>query len=479
MDLEHISMPKPQLQTTNYQLLTTPEAEQARYGAGNHSLQTDRGFAALYAVLVLLTIFGLLAGVFSQLALKNTFQKRTGAINLQNAYAAEGFLEDALRRVYDPLLADPVSGENSVLSGASVVLSAEAAEAGRRYIFKATSQEKYSQTQTAAVDDGSVSASFNYALQIGEGGLVMGNDGRVEGTVFSNGSVRGGSGTTITGSAFLAATSTLGSVTVNQDAVAFRIENSTIGGHATATDIVDSTISGNAVANLLQDCTIGQNAYYNILTRCTVGGSKTSPIIPPVNLPAANFPISADQMTFWENEASAGGTISGNYNVSSDGSLGPKAITGDLKVDNGQTLTLTGTIWVKGKLILGNNAVVKLSSAYGSNSGVLLVDGEADFGNGVVFSGSGQSSSHLMIVSRAVSPAKAFELGNNVVAGAILYAPYGEVDIGNNIEVKEITAYKINMGNGSVLKYESGLADIKFTGGSAVTPKIKSWQESL
>ena len=430
-------------------------------------------------VMVMLTIFGLLAGVFSQLALKNTFQKRTGAINFQNVYAAEGFLEDALRRVYDPLLADPISGESSVLAGVNVVLNAEGAEAGRQYVFKATSQEKYSQTQTLVVDDGSVSASFNYAMQIGAGGLVMGNDGRVEGTVFSNGSVGGGNDTVITGSAFLAATSTLDGVAVGQDAVAFRIEDSTVGGNATATDIVDSTISGNAVANLLQDCAVGQNAYYNTLTRCTVGGSKTSPIAPPANLPPAGFPISADQMTFWENEALAGGTISGDYILSTDSSLGPRVIAGDLKVNNGQTLTLTGTIWVKGKLILGNNAVVKLSVSYGSNSGVVLVDGQADFGNGVVFSGSGQSpSSHLMIVSQAVSPDKAFELGNNVV-GAILYAPYGEVDIGNNIEVKEVSAYKINMGNGAVLKYESGLADIKFTGGSAVTPKIKSWQESL
>ncbi|MEK7500552.1 MAG: hypothetical protein AAB642_00285, partial [Patescibacteria group bacterium] len=155
--------------------------------APSSKLQASGGFAALYAVMVMLTIFGLLAGVFSQLALKNTFQKRTGAINFQNVYAAEGFLEDALRRVYDPLLADPISGESSVLAAVSVVLNAEGAEAGRQYVFKATSQEKYSQTQTLVVDDGSVSASFNYAMQIGAGGLVMGNGGRVEGTVFSNG----------------------------------------------------------------------------------------------------------------------------------------------------------------------------------------------------------------------------------------------------------------------------------------------------
>ncbi|MEK7500980.1 MAG: hypothetical protein AAB642_02535, partial [Patescibacteria group bacterium] len=310
-------------------------------------------------------------------------------------------------------------------------------------------------------------------------GLVMGNGGRVEGTVFSNGSVRGGDNNVVTGGAFLASTSTLERVSVGGDAQAFRIEDSTIGGNATATDIINSTIGLDAVANLLEDCTVGLNAYYNTLNRCTVGGSKISPVPMPPNLPPAGFPISADQMIFWENEALVGGTISGDYILSTDSSLGPRVIAGDLIVNNGKTLTLTGTIWVKGKLILGNNAVVKLSVSYGSNSGVVLVDGQADFGNGVIFSGSGQSpSSHLMIVSQAVSPDKAFELGNNVV-GAILYAPYGEVDIGNNIEVREVTAYKINMGNGAVLKYESGLADIKFTGGSAAAPKIKSWQESL
>ncbi len=450
----------------------------SKFQVPSSKIRDDSGFAALYAVMMMLAVFGLLAGVFSQLALKSAFQKRTGIINLQNGYAAEGFLEDALRRVYDPLILDPVSGESSSLSGVSVTLSATGAESGRQYVFKASSQGKYFQTQTLVVDDGSISASFNYAMQIGAGGLVMGNDGRVEGTIFSNGSVRGGNDAAITGSAFLAATSTLERLVVGGDAQAFRIEDSTVGGNATATDIVDSTITGLAKANLLQDCTIGRDAYYNTLNNCTVGGSKISPVTVPPNLPLLNFPVSAEQMSFWESAAATGGTVSGNYTLSSDGTLGPKVISGDLKVNNGKTLTLAGTIWVKGKLILENNAVVKLGTIYGSDSGVALVDGKADFGNGVVFSGSGQSASFVMIVSRAASPDKAFQLGNNV-AGAILYAPYGEADIGNNIEVKEVTAYKINMGNGAVLKYESGLADIKFTGGSAVVPKIKSWQESL
>jgi len=47
--------------------------------------------------------------------------------------------------------------------------------------------------------------AFNYGIQVGEGGLQLGNDNTVKGTIYSNGSIVMGNGNTITGDAWVAA----------------------------------------------------------------------------------------------------------------------------------------------------------------------------------------------------------------------------------------------------------------------------------
>lgn len=47
--------------------------------------------------------------------------------------------------------------------------------------------------------------AFHYGIQVGEGGLELGNDNTVTGTIYSNGSIEMGNGNTITGDAWVAA----------------------------------------------------------------------------------------------------------------------------------------------------------------------------------------------------------------------------------------------------------------------------------
>lgn len=49
-----------------------------------------------------------------------------------------------------------------------------------------------------------VGAAFNYGIQVGEGGLELGNSNLVKGSIYSNGSIIAGNSNTITGSAFVA-----------------------------------------------------------------------------------------------------------------------------------------------------------------------------------------------------------------------------------------------------------------------------------
>ncbi len=49
-----------------------------------------------------------------------------------------------------------------------------------------------------------VGIAFNYGMQVGEGGVCMGTGGIINGSIYSNGNISGGNGTTITGDVYVA-----------------------------------------------------------------------------------------------------------------------------------------------------------------------------------------------------------------------------------------------------------------------------------
>lgn len=275
--------------------------------------------------------------------------------------------------------------------------------------------------------------SFRYGVQVDRGGVSMGGGSRINGNLFSNGNVSGSG--TITGDA-------------------------TVGGGAT-TSLSGITVQGNAYAHALSGCSVGKDAYYQTISGCSVGGVSHpgSPDQPPSSLP-----ISDAQIADWQNAAAAGGSI-GSQTISGTVSLGPKKIAGNLTVSDNATLTVTGTLWVTGILDASNNATIKLSSSYGTNSGVIVTDSVADVSNNVTFSGSGQSGSYLMLVVSKNDPAhEVLEISNNVV-GAIFAAPHGRVHFNNNAGAKEVTGYGFDLGNNATITYESGLQNETFSNG--------------
>ena len=81
--------------------------------------------------------------VFSIVAVKGSARARLSRITLANTYAAEGFLEDSLRRLNDDGLADPQDGETGSLGDSDVTLSVSEDNRGRVYLFSAESQDRY------------------------------------------------------------------------------------------------------------------------------------------------------------------------------------------------------------------------------------------------------------------------------------------------------------------------------------------------
>jgi len=190
-----------------------------------------------------------------------------------------------------------------------------------------------------------------------------------------------------------------------------------------------------------------------------------------------SLPISDGVIQDWRYEAAAGGIINGDYAVSGSQNLGPTKINGNLTMNNNSILTVTGTIWITGGINTGNNATIKLSSGYGTNSGVIVADGIVDLSNNTIISGSGQAGSYLMVIGAKNDPAgQVMDISNNTTAG-IYYANHGRIHFNNNAGAKEVTGYGFDFDNNASVTYESGLANVHFTSGPGGSFNILSWKE--
>ena len=188
------------------------------------------------------------------------------------------------------------------------------------------------------------------------------------------------------------------------------------------------------------------------------------------------MPISEQNILDWKDAAAIGGTINGNYTLTENATLGPKKITGNLTVGNGKILTMSGTIWVQGNLLVDNNSIMKLASGYGSSEGVIIVDGTITISNNSTFQGSGATGSYMLALSTS-SSTSAINLSNN--GGAVaLYAANGTINVANNGTAKSLTGYYIHLNNNAVITYDEGLRNANFVSGPSGSWNISKWEET-
>lgn len=327
----------------------------------------------------------------------------------------------------------------------------------------------------------STQASFFYGVQVGDGGLIMDNNSIVNGNVYSNGPIDGGSGAVIKGDAFSAGATgrIFDRLRVDRNAHANQIDSLVdIGGNAYGQIMDNFTVTGSVFSNSISNCTIGANAYYTTKTACTIVGTENTPYpgeSPPVSIP---LPISDDQINGFKNDAEAGGTIVGDYTIPVNESviLGPKKITGNLVISQNAELILTGTLWVLGDITTSNNSKIKLAVDYGNNSEAVVSDGVIDVINNTQIIKAGESSYIMMLTTRPGD--SSFRVANNSDA-LIAYASTGEVVILQNAVLREVTGWKTRLNENASITYESGLASVIFSGGPGGSWEIirGTWRE--
>jgi Tfp pilus assembly protein PilX len=249
--------------------------------------------------------------------------------------------------------------------------------------------------------------------------------------------------------------------------------------------IQNLVVNGTARGNIIRDSQIDGDAYFQVLENTTVAGTQF-PDSPDSS--RQELPISDGVIADWKGDAEAGGVITGNFVAiqNQTQSLGPKKITGDLIVENGATLIITGTLWVQGNLVLdGQNGLIKLDPGYGDKSGLLVTDGWIHISNNLDAKGSGDPKSFIMLLSTADISTGPFTHHNsaidlhNGVTGGIIYAGKGKIHLHQGVHVKELTGYAVEIEENAEITYDSGLADAVFSTGPGGGWGIKTgtWQE--
>jgi len=424
--------------------------------------QNQNGIIALLITVIAMFLTVSLATSAVFVFLNRAKASKNIVFSYEAIYASESGVEDALLRIVDDTKSLPAANPYTLQVGASTASTTIGSEiGGSRTITSLGSRRSRARKASLSITFNTESVNFFFGAQVGAGGVSMGNGSKIEGNLFSNGSVEGGG--TITDSLTIAGDGN-------------NMKDVTVGGDAVAYSCTDSTITGSLL-----------HVVGGVVDGCTAGGGITSQATSTA--PIA-LPISTSTISNWKQDAINGGTISaGDFNPPKDSTsiIGPGVIVGDMILKNGQIVILTGTVYVQGDIDIDDGkASITLSAQYGSNSGIMLTDGWIHIKNNAFLAGSGQEGSNLMILTTSGCDGTssvgcthhnaAVDLHNNA-SGAIIYAGDGFVHLHNNVEVKEITAYKLELTNNAVIKYESGLANSMFSSGPSGGWQISSWIE--
>lgn len=326
--------------------------------------------------------------------------------------------------------------------------------------------------------------AFNYGLQSGTGGVTMSNSASVIGNIFSNGTIIGSTGggtkSEVAGDVVSAGPGGyINSVHATGSAWAHTIEDSTVDGD------LNVASAGDDISNFV----VGARNY---------GVSDQL---------EADLPISTTTIEEWKQAVIDYGTViastsedceyssSGTYKIEDPATIGYLKVECNMDiVDTGSpptTVTLTGPVWVEGNLSFTQGPVMNVDPSLGRFSVQMIADNESDrltsskieIRNTTEFNGSGDDRSLVMLLSMNESASQgggqvAIDVSQKAEGDIMVYAGDGLIDIGNGIELKEVTAYQINIAQNSDIIYESGLASLLFTSGPGGGYVVSDWTET-
>lgn len=432
---------------------------------------SQRGQAIITSVVFLLFIsLSLVLGISSS-SLREFKITEDSTKSKQSYFLAEAALEDIYYRLQNGKQVS--STEVLSLNGGTATTTVTNTSTGKRLVITSTIGDVTRKLQADLILGTGI--SFHYGIQSGNGGFTLANSSSVTGNVFSGGSVIGAGGNMVYG-----------------DIISSGSNGSVYGIHATGTVYAHNIgLAGNST-------TIDKDAYYQNKINTTVNGTSypNSP-----DQPVAELPISDEQINEWEAEALAGGVMlssscdsysssTNTCTISSSKTLGPKKIPFNLLIKSSSgVLTVAGPLWVTGNITAQTGPTIKMSSGLGSQNVAVIADNPAnrltssiiDIGQSTIFSGSGSPGSFVFMISQnnsAENGGSTDAVSMNQGASALVaYASHGQITLSQSANVKEVTAYRINLTQSANVTYDTGLPNTVFSAGPSGGYQIQSWTE--
>lgn len=430
----------------------------------------EKGAASIIATLFVLSASIVLLNFFA-FSFANSHKIITQKINSQKTfYASEAALEDNIYRIKNQKNYTSTNTLSVGAGGSNITISTSG---NTKTILSEGALGNLIRRLQSTITITTSEVSFHYGVQVGNGGFEMDQNSQVNGNVYSNGSILGANGATVTGDLITAGTSSTNNVVVN--------------GSAKSHSITSSKICGDAYYQSIDSSSL--NFLNSPSSPCATPRTNGTAYPDSADQPNQDLPISQSNIDAWKSDAATGGTISGDLNISTNTILGPKEITGNLTMTaNNKILTISGTIYVHGHIDISNGSSIQCDTSYGSNSCIIMADKYISISNNGTFRGSGQSGSFLMIITTSTCDGSisspdctsgtdaAIDLYNQA-QGVIFYAPNGMINLHNGVNITEATGYKLKLDNTASITYNQGLANAQFSSGPGASWQINNWKE--
>ncbi len=167
------------------------------------TLRNQFGQASLIMVLVIVAITFIVVASVGLLTYNDIRNVEVVVASSQSYYTAEAGIEDAVFRLtsnmkYQSSYNLDVGGNNTAVAISGPLTALTITSSG----VVNNSTRKLQVALGASQSTSQI--AFNYGVQVGYGGLIMGNNAGINGNVYANGVISGGNGAFITGSAFSA-----------------------------------------------------------------------------------------------------------------------------------------------------------------------------------------------------------------------------------------------------------------------------------
>jgi hypothetical protein len=413
--------------------------------------------------MIMVLLFALASYIAVAGVSRGMFEDRTVTRSLldsrQGYYAAESGVEDAVYRHLEGMSI----GTSEVISVGSSTATTTITNVLDEKWLSATAKVGALTRKTRSIIRVGNGASFNFGLQSDVGGITMNNSSSVSGNAYSNGPIVGG-----------------GSSMIYGDVISAGATGSITGVHAT----------GSAWANAISNSRVDKNAYYQTISSTVVGGVSYPG---SANQATSSLPIADSLIEEWKVQAEAGGVITSPcpYTINSDVTIGTRKIqcSNVTITGNNTDVTLSGPLWIDGNLTL-EKATFHIPSTLGTKSVQIVVDDPENHATGskivvqnsTTFVDDDGGSSYVLLLSRNNSAKNggsevAIDLAQSANGKVLVYAAEGEINLANSVTMKEVTGYHIVLGNNTNVQYETGLANLLFSGGPGGSYVLTQWQE--